>query len=73
MYFTNNITITQRLPVLITIIFIIYVIKPTLIFKENGNIRLYGLGYDEEGYKKTLYTLHFIIIVFVFLLFVIIR
>lgn len=68
-----NITLNQRLPLLILLIFIIYILKPSIIFKSNGETRLYGLGYDEDGYKKTLYTFHFIIIVIVFLLFVVIR
>ena len=34
-------------------------------FKPNGKPRVYGVGYDDEGYKKTLYTFQFTIIIMV--------
>ena len=43
----------------------IYIIKPNIIFKPNGKLREYGLGYDSEGYRKTLYSMQTIILVLV--------
>jgi hypothetical protein len=37
--------------------------KPTLFFKPNGKPRQYGIGVDDEGYKKTLYTFQFAILI----------
>jgi hypothetical protein len=42
----------------------VYIIKPSVIFKQDGNLREYGVGVSSDGYKKTLYTMHFFIIVF---------
>jgi hypothetical protein len=58
----------NKIPYVILLILIIYILKPNIIFKPNGKLREYGLGYDDEGYKKTLYTLHFIIIITVIIL-----
>jgi hypothetical protein len=38
-------------------------LKPRLLYKPNGKPREYGIGHDHEGYKKTLYSLHFIVFV----------
>lgn len=54
--------VKRILPYLIGTIVILYVIKPSLSFKPNGQLRNYGFGYDSDGYKKTLYTLPMIII-----------
>lgn len=56
----------QRIPILIVIISILYFCKPMLLFKPNGKPRQYGIGYDDEGYKKTLYTFQFVIFIIVF-------
>ena len=55
--------ISRQIPYLLGIIILLYIIKPNILFKPNGTPRLYGIGYDYEGYKKTLYTLHFAIII----------
>ena len=55
--------IQRQIPFLIGAILIIYIIKPSLFFKVNGKPRLYGFGYDDEGYKKTLYTFQFVILI----------
>lgn len=55
--------IKRQIPFLIGGILIMYITKPSLFFKLNGKPRLYGFGYDEEGYKKTLYTFQFIILI----------
>lgn len=58
-----------QIPYLFGIIIFIYIFKPSVFFKPNGKIRLYGLGYDDEGYKKTLYTFQFSIIILVLLMY----
>lgn len=55
--------IRRQIPFLVGGILIMYIIKPSLFFKLNGKPRLYGFGYDEEGYKKTLYTFQFAILI----------
>jgi hypothetical protein len=57
--------ITKRIPYLVGGILLIFLIKPVILFKPNGKPRLYGIGYDDEGYKKTLYTIQFVIIALV--------
>jgi hypothetical protein len=49
-------------PYLLGAILIFYLVKPPISFKPNGQLRNYGFGYDSDGYKKTLYTMHNIII-----------
>lgn len=44
----------------------LFYFKPQLIFKPNGKPREYGRGLDSEGYKKTLFTLHFVILILCF-------
>ena len=58
---------TQIIYVIGTIL-LLYITKPILLFKPNGKPRLYGLGYDDEGYKKTLYTFQFIIVIVVLII-----
>lgn len=60
----------HRIPFLLAAIIIIYIIKPSMLFKPNGKPRLYGIGYDDEGYKRTLYTMQFAVIVIVALLYI---
>lgn len=66
-----NISInTQRsIPYLIGTIVFVYLTKPTLFFKSNGELREYGIGTDGDGYKKTLYTFHFFIIIATLIIF----
>lgn len=61
--------VKNLIPYLIGVILIIYVLKPSIFFKPNGKTRNYGLGYDDEGYKKTLYTFQFAIIIIVLILY----
>ena len=58
-------TLQTQIVYVIGAILLLYILKPILLFKPNGKPRLYGLGYDEEGYKKTLYTFQFVIIIIV--------
>lgn len=61
--------VKMLIPYLIGIILIIYILKPNIFFKPNGKTRLYGLGFDDEGYKKTLYTFQFAIIIIALVLY----
>ena len=61
----------KKLMYIIGAIMLIYVLKPTLLFKPNGKSRVYGLGYDEEGHKKTLFNFQFIIIFIVLIVYMI--
>lgn len=56
-------TVRKQIPILILLILAVYMLKPAFVFKPNGKIREYGFGYDSEGYKKTLYTFPFIIMI----------
>ena len=60
----------RRIPYLLGIIIMLYTIKPSILFKPNGKPRVYGVGFDDEGYKKTLYTFQFVVIIIVLLLMV---
>lgn len=59
----------RRIPYLLGIIILLYMLKPPILFKPNGKPRNYGVGYDEDGYKKTLYTFQFSIIIIIIILF----
>lgn len=52
------------------IVLILYVIKPTFIFKPNGKLREFGFGVDSEGYKKTVLNVHIILFGLISVLFV---
>lgn len=54
--------IYKILPYLSIFILILYFSKINLIFKSNGQVRNFGVGYDADGDKKTLFTIHYIII-----------
>jgi len=53
----------RRIQYIICLVVVLYVMKPTLFFKPNGKPRQYGIGVDDEGYKKTLYTFQFAILI----------
>ena len=55
--------VARQIPYLLGAIIILYIIKPNILFKPNGKPRVYGIGKDDEGYKKTLYTFQFSIII----------
>lgn len=61
-------TLQTQIVYVIGTILLLYISKPILLFKPNGKPRLYGLGYDDEGYKKTLYTFQFIIVIVVLII-----
>jgi hypothetical protein len=61
--------IQKKIIYLFCTIIIIYIIKPSILFKPNGKPRVYGIGYDYEGYKKTLYTFQFLIIILALLVY----
>lgn len=55
--------VKKTLPYLVGLIILLYMYKPSLLFKPNGQLREYGFGFDKDGYKKTLYTMQNIIFV----------
>ena len=61
--------VVRQIPYLLGAILILYIIKPNILFKPNGKPRIYGIGHDAEGYKKTLYTFQFATIVLVILVY----
>lgn len=63
----NEINFYASFYVVLFILFI-YWLKPNVLFKPNGKPREYGFGIDNEGYKKTLYNLHFIIILIIIII-----
>lgn len=67
--FNLNTKTQTALPLVIFFILFIYTIKPNMLFKPNGKLREFGLFYDNEGYKKTLYNFQFILIIFVILIY----
>lgn len=50
---------------LVGFILLLFVVKPTLLFKPDGKQRTFGVGTDDQGFKKTLYTIPVLIVVFV--------
>jgi hypothetical protein len=58
----------QRVLYLLVFIAILFYVKPSLLFVPSGKPREYGVGFDEEGYKKTLYNVQFVIFVAALLL-----
>lgn len=62
--------IKKILPYFLVTILLFYLIKPSISFKPNGQLRNYGLGYDSDGYKRTLYTMHTMIILFAVLFYI---
>lgn len=56
-------SIQNQLTVTIFLVVLLFIIKPSIVFKPNDSIREYGVGVDDQGYKKTLFSVHFIIII----------
>lgn len=54
--------IKNKLFSLILFIIIIYISKPSFIFKPNGFSKEYGVGFDSDGYRKTFFTFNTIIL-----------
>ncbi len=55
--------ILKIFPLITLCIIILYVLKPTFLFKPNGQLREYGFGIGDDGYKKSIFTFQMIIIV----------
>lgn len=55
--------VVSFLPIVLLIAALLYFFKPELVFKSNGKMRESGFGTDSEGYKKTLFTFQWILIV----------
>ena len=47
-------------------------IKPAMVFDNNGDIRKYGVGVDENGIKKTLFSFQLLVIFVAIIVFVLI-
>lgn len=62
--------VKKIIPYLLGTILILYLVKPSISFKPNGQLRNYGFGYDSDGYKKTLYTMHNLIILLSVILYI---
>lgn len=62
--------IKKILPYFLGTILTFYLIKPSISFKPTGQLRNYGFGYDSDGYKKTLYTMHNLIILLAVLFYI---
>jgi hypothetical protein len=61
--------VARQIPYLLGFIIVLYIVKPNIFFKPNGKPRIYGIGHDEQGYKKTLYTFQFAILVLALLVY----
>lgn len=68
MFQLNN-KLKDMIPLYLLLVLSLFYFKPNVVFKPNGKPREYGLGNDSEGYKKTLFTLHFVILVIVFIIY----
>ena len=62
----------KKLLYTIGIILVIFLLKPSIFFKPNGLPRQYGIGYDFEGYKKTLFNFQFCIIIIVLFVYILV-
>jgi hypothetical protein len=61
--------VENAIPFIFFFILIVYSVKPNILFKPNGKLREFGLFYDNEGYKKTLYNFQFLLFIFVLILY----
>jgi hypothetical protein len=51
---------------IVSFVILLFVFKPSIVFKPDGTSREFGLGIDNQGYKKTLYNTHFILLLAIF-------
>ena len=58
------------IPYLFSIIIILYMLKPNIAFKPNGQLRSFGFGNCKDNYKKTLFTMQNIIVFLTVILYV---
>jgi len=58
------------IPYLFSIIILVYLVKPNIAFKQDGQLREFGFGIDKDNYKKTLFTMQNIIIFLTVILYV---
>lgn len=61
--------VENAIPFIFFFILIIYSLKPNILFKPNGKLREFGLFYDNEGYKKTLYNFQFMLFIFIIIIY----
>jgi hypothetical protein len=56
----------DQIILLLSFIIIFYLVKPSITFKPNGQLREFGVGYSKDGYRKTFLT--FITLIFLFII-----
>jgi hypothetical protein len=56
---------TQDILIFVVVLLMFFYLKPSFLFKPNGKPREYGMGVDAEGYRKTVFSMHTVIIVIV--------
>ena len=61
MEFDNK--LQNKMAILVGIILLVFIIKPTIMFKSNGKLRAHGFGLDHEQEKKTIFTFHIFVII----------
>lgn len=59
----TSINIVNKGITLTLLIIVFYIAKLNISFKPNGKSREYGVGFDNDGYKKTFFTPQFIILI----------
>ncbi len=47
---------------------IIFILEPRLLFNKNGSLRKFGLGYDSNKNKKTLFNIFTVNLIFILLI-----
>ncbi len=65
-----SVDVQNKIPYIIGTVIILYILKPNAIFKPNGTHREYGFGYDRDGYKRSIYSMHFVILLIVIFVYV---
>lgn len=64
---------TQKIFYIVLFILGLHLVKLPIFFKPNGKPREYGIGIDNEGFSKTLYTFQFAIIIIALFLVILIK
>lgn len=69
MLFKINEKTKNMIPVYILLIVSLFYFKPTMVFRPDGKPREYGFGIDSGNQKRTLFNLHFIILIIAVILY----
>ena len=46
-----------------------YVLRPSITFTPNGAVRGYGVGFDGDDYKRTFFTMEYIVLIMAILIY----